>query len=156
MIGLTALRMASPSRSLLTLLKTPPCLLGQLRMLLCALQQAFDAEITVQRFPMERVGAHLHRVPLLLVVTLAFFAVSLVLCFALDAREEEDIARSVKADSDAVKNQITIRIDAYLNRHTKASVSHGYCPECAAKAYVDIGVEVPERILDELETAYFD
>jgi hypothetical protein len=49
----------------LALLETLPSFFGELWMFLCALQQAFDAEVAVERFPMERVRADFHRAPLL-------------------------------------------------------------------------------------------
>jgi sensor domain CHASE-containing protein len=42
------------------------------------------------------------------------------------------------------------QIDTYLHRHTDAEFSHGYCPECAAKAFTEFGLAVPERIQAEI------
>jgi hypothetical protein len=38
------------------------------------------------------------------------------------------------------------QIDTYLHQHTNASLSHGFCPECAAKAFQELGFEVPEAV----------
>jgi sensor domain CHASE-containing protein len=48
------------------------------------------------------------------------------------------------------------QIDTYLRRHTKAAVSHSYCPECAAKFYEDCGIEVPEKVKLDLEARNFE
>jgi sensor domain CHASE-containing protein len=48
------------------------------------------------------------------------------------------------------------QIGTYLKQHTKASPSHGYCPECAVKAYEDLGLEIPEHIQAELNAGNFD
>jgi len=48
------------------------------------------------------------------------------------------------------------QIDTYLRRHTKAAVSHSYCPECAAKFYEDCGIEVPEKVRMDLEARNFE
>ena len=48
------------------------------------------------------------------------------------------------------------QIDTYLNRYTNASFSHGYCPECAAKAFEDLGVDVPARVLADLAARNFE
>lgn len=42
------------------------------------------------------------------------------------------------------------QIDTYLHRNTDAKLSHGYCPECAAKAFTEFGLAIPERIQAEL------
>lgn len=42
------------------------------------------------------------------------------------------------------------QIDTYLHRNTAAKLSHGCCPECAAKAFIDFGFAIPERIQAEL------
>lgn len=41
------------------------------------------------------------------------------------------------------------KIESYVCRHSRASFSHGYCPECAVKAFQDNGLEVPEKIWAE-------
>jgi sensor domain CHASE-containing protein len=38
------------------------------------------------------------------------------------------------------------QIDSYISRNTNASLSHGYCPECAAKAFKEFGFEVPPEV----------
>jgi sensor domain CHASE-containing protein len=38
------------------------------------------------------------------------------------------------------------QIDTYLGEHTNASLSHGYCPECAAKAFKEFGFDVPAEV----------
>jgi sensor domain CHASE-containing protein len=38
------------------------------------------------------------------------------------------------------------QIDSYISRNTNASLSHGYCPECAAKAFTDFGYDVPPEV----------
>jgi len=48
------------------------------------------------------------------------------------------------------------QLDTYLRRHTKAAVSHGYCPECAAKFYEDCGIDIPENIKLDLEARNFE
>jgi sensor domain CHASE-containing protein len=48
------------------------------------------------------------------------------------------------------------QFDTYLRRHTKAAVSHGYCPECAARFYEDCGIDIPENIKLELEARNFE
>ena len=48
------------------------------------------------------------------------------------------------------------QIDSYISKHTKASLSHGYCPECAAKAFTDMGFEVPESVQVELARGNFE
>jgi sensor domain CHASE-containing protein len=48
------------------------------------------------------------------------------------------------------------QIDTYLRRHTKAAVSHGYCPECAAKFYEDCGLDVPDNIKAEVEARNYE
>jgi sensor domain CHASE-containing protein len=48
------------------------------------------------------------------------------------------------------------QIDNYLRKHTKASLSHGYCPECAAKFYEECGIDVPEKVKAELEAGNFE
>ena len=48
------------------------------------------------------------------------------------------------------------QIDTYIHEHTNASLSHGYCPECAAKAFKDFGFEVPEEVQIELEAHNFE
>jgi hypothetical protein len=48
------------------------------------------------------------------------------------------------------------QIDTYLGHHTNAAVSHGYCPECAAKAFTESGFEVPEYVQEELAAGNFE
>ncbi len=48
------------------------------------------------------------------------------------------------------------QIDTYLRKHTKASLSHSYCPECAAKFYEECGIEVPDKILAEIKAGNFE
>lgn len=48
------------------------------------------------------------------------------------------------------------QIDTYLHKHTNASLSHGYCPECAAKACVEFGIDVPEIIQEQLDAGNFE
>jgi len=48
------------------------------------------------------------------------------------------------------------QIDTYLRRHTKASISHGYCPECAAKAFAEFGLAVPEQLQEQLAARNFE
>jgi sensor domain CHASE-containing protein len=48
------------------------------------------------------------------------------------------------------------QIDTYLHDHTNASLSHGYCPECAAKAFKDFGFDVPQEVQAELEAHNFE
>lgn len=48
------------------------------------------------------------------------------------------------------------QVDTYLHRHTDAEFSHGYCPECAAKAFVEFGLEVPEQVKEELARHNFE
>ncbi|HEX4086663.1 MAG TPA: CHASE domain-containing protein [Chthoniobacteraceae bacterium] len=48
------------------------------------------------------------------------------------------------------------QIDNYLRKHTKASLSHGYCPECAAKFYEECGIDLPEKVKAELEAGNFE
>ena len=48
------------------------------------------------------------------------------------------------------------KIDSYLCKHTRASLSHGYCPECAAKAFTDMGVDVPDQVLEQLAAKNYE
>lgn len=48
------------------------------------------------------------------------------------------------------------KIDTYLGQHTNASLSHGYCPECAAKTFKDFGLDIPESVATELEAGNFE
>ena len=48
------------------------------------------------------------------------------------------------------------QIDTYLRRHTDASFTHGYCPECAAKAYQEFGLDVPDSVQADLEARNFE
>jgi sensor domain CHASE-containing protein len=42
------------------------------------------------------------------------------------------------------------QIDTYLRKHTNASFSHSYCPECAVKFYEECGCDVPDKIKAEV------
>jgi len=48
------------------------------------------------------------------------------------------------------------QIDTYLNEHTNASISHGYCPECAAKAFQEYGYDVPSEVEEALAAGRFE
>jgi sensor domain CHASE-containing protein len=48
------------------------------------------------------------------------------------------------------------QIDTYIRRHTRASVSHGYCPECAAKEFERFGLAIPEKIQEQLKAGQFE
>jgi len=48
------------------------------------------------------------------------------------------------------------QIDTYIRRHTRASISHGYCPECAAKEFEKFGLAIPERIQEEVKARNFE
>ncbi len=48
------------------------------------------------------------------------------------------------------------QIDTYLHRHTGAHFSHGYCPECAAKAFEEFGLDIPERVRKDLAARNFE
>jgi sensor domain CHASE-containing protein len=48
------------------------------------------------------------------------------------------------------------QIDTYLGHHTNASLSHGYCPECAAKTFKEFGLDIPESVTTELEAGNFE
>ena len=48
------------------------------------------------------------------------------------------------------------QIDTYLHDRANALFSHGYCPECAAKAFEDLGVDVPARVLADLAARNFE
>jgi sensor domain CHASE-containing protein len=48
------------------------------------------------------------------------------------------------------------QIESYVSRRTRASFSHGYCPECAAKAFTEFGLEVPDRLKEEIAQGNFD
>jgi sensor domain CHASE-containing protein len=48
------------------------------------------------------------------------------------------------------------QIDTYIRKHTKASVSHGYCPECAAKFYEECGLDVPEKVKAEVKAGNYE
>jgi len=43
------------------------------------------------------------------------------------------------------------QIDSYLHKHTRASFSHGYCPECAAKVCKELGFDIPESVQSALD-----
>ncbi len=48
------------------------------------------------------------------------------------------------------------QVDTYLHHHTDVQLSHGYCPECAAKAFTEFGLEIPERVRAELAERNFE
>ena len=48
------------------------------------------------------------------------------------------------------------QIDTYLCQHTNASLSHGYCPECAAKAFKEFGMEVPDDVQAAVAAGNFE
>lgn len=48
------------------------------------------------------------------------------------------------------------QIDTYLGRHTRASLSHGYCPKCAAKTYEEFGLDVPDEVQAEVAAGNFE
>jgi len=48
------------------------------------------------------------------------------------------------------------QIDTYIGQHTNASLSHGYCPECAAKTFKDFGFDIPESVATALEAGNFE
>jgi len=48
------------------------------------------------------------------------------------------------------------QIDTYLYEHTNASLSHGYCPECAAKAFQEYGFAIPVEVQAALDAGNFE
>jgi len=48
------------------------------------------------------------------------------------------------------------QIDTYLDRHTDASLSHGYCPECAAKSFKEFGLEIPDEVQAAVAAGNFE
>jgi sensor domain CHASE-containing protein len=48
------------------------------------------------------------------------------------------------------------QIESYLRKHTKASFSHGYCPECAAKACKEFGLPIPSEIQADIAAGKFE
>ncbi len=48
------------------------------------------------------------------------------------------------------------QIDTYLRKHTNASLSHSYCPECAAKFYEECGCDVPDKVKAEIAAGNFE
>jgi sensor domain CHASE-containing protein len=48
------------------------------------------------------------------------------------------------------------QIDTYIGKNTNASLSHGYCPECAAKAFQEFGFEVPEAVQAAVAAGNFE
>jgi sensor domain CHASE-containing protein len=48
------------------------------------------------------------------------------------------------------------QIDTYLRKHTNASLTHGYCPECAAKFYEECGIDLPDKVKAELEAHNYE
>ncbi len=102
-----------------------------------------------------------------------------VLCFLGQraSRHTAEIARTNAALQEALDNVKTLQgllpicssckrvrddtgywnqIDTYIHAHTNASLSHGYCPECAAKAFRECGFEVPENVQAEIEAGRFE
>jgi sensor domain CHASE-containing protein len=48
------------------------------------------------------------------------------------------------------------QIDTYLRKHTNASLSHSYCPECAARFYEECGCDVPDKIKAEIAAGNYE
>jgi len=48
------------------------------------------------------------------------------------------------------------QIESYLSRHSDASFSHGYCPQCAVDTCHEFGIAVPPNIQAELEAKNFE
>jgi sensor domain CHASE-containing protein len=48
------------------------------------------------------------------------------------------------------------QIDTYLRKHTKAALSHSYCPECAGKFYEECGIDVPDHVKAEIEAHNYE
>jgi sensor domain CHASE-containing protein len=48
------------------------------------------------------------------------------------------------------------KIDTYIRRYTRASISHSYCPECAAKEFEKFGLAIPEKIQEEINAGNFE
>jgi hypothetical protein len=48
------------------------------------------------------------------------------------------------------------QIDTYLGLHTNASLSHGYCPECAANAFLEYGLEIPDEVQAQVAARNFE
>ena len=48
------------------------------------------------------------------------------------------------------------QIESYLSRHSDASFSHGYCPQCAVNVCREYGIAVPAKIQAELEAKNFE
>jgi sensor domain CHASE-containing protein len=48
------------------------------------------------------------------------------------------------------------QIESYVHQRTNASFSHGYCPQCAAKAFKECGFEVPESVQADLAAGKYD
>jgi sensor domain CHASE-containing protein len=48
------------------------------------------------------------------------------------------------------------QIDTYLHRHTRASLSHGYCPECAIKACEEFGIAIPAAVQAQFDEGKFE
>jgi sensor domain CHASE-containing protein len=48
------------------------------------------------------------------------------------------------------------QIDTYLGQHTRASLSHGYCPQCAAKTFQEFGLDVPEEVTAAVVAGNFE
>jgi hypothetical protein len=48
------------------------------------------------------------------------------------------------------------QIDTYLRKHTNASPTHSFCPECAANMYEEWGLEVPESVRADIEAGNYD
>ena len=48
------------------------------------------------------------------------------------------------------------KIERYISKHSGASFSHGFCPECAKNLFVKEGMEVPDEILKAVEKHDYD
>jgi sensor domain CHASE-containing protein len=48
------------------------------------------------------------------------------------------------------------QIDSYLQKHTRASFSHSYCPECAADFCRENGYDIPPSIQADLDAKNFE
>jgi sensor domain CHASE-containing protein len=48
------------------------------------------------------------------------------------------------------------QIDTYIHQHTNASLSHGYCPECAAKTFKEWGFEIPSEVQAQVDAGRFE
>jgi len=48
------------------------------------------------------------------------------------------------------------QIERYISKHSDASFSHGFCPECAKNLFVKEGMEVPDEIMQAVEKHHYD